>query len=153
VVAGCGGNGTASTVPPANASGQTATVSVANEGNLGKILVNRAGRTLYLFQKDSGSTSACTGACAAAWPPLRSSGRLTAGAGLRGDELGMSSRSDGKPQVTYNGRPLYLFSGDNKAGDTNGEGSTAFGAGWFALTAAGNKVAGSPSSSGGSSGY
>jgi predicted lipoprotein with Yx(FWY)xxD motif len=65
----------------------------------------------------------------------------------------MSSRSDGKPQVTYNGRPLYLFSGDNKAGDTNGEGSTAFGAGWFALTAAGNKVAGSPSSSGGSSGY
>jgi hypothetical protein len=64
--------------------------------------------------------------------------------------VGTTARSDGKPQVTYNGRPLYLFVGDKKAGDTNGQGLTAFGGGWFALSSAGNQV--STPSSGGSGG-
>src|SRR6266576_3195260 len=86
VVAGCGGGGgggggaSASTTPPKTASGAPATVAVAKTG-VGKVLVDSQGRTLYLFQKDSGTTSACTGACASAWPPLRANGKPTVGGG------------------------------------------------------------------------
>jgi predicted lipoprotein with Yx(FWY)xxD motif len=156
-IAGCGGSSNAATVPPKTANGHAATISLANEGNLGKILVDSKGHTLYLFQKDSGTTSTCTGACASAWPPLRASGKPVVGAGLTASKVATSARSDGKPQVTYNGHPLYLFQGDHKPGDTTGEGSTAFGAGWFAVSSAGNKVSGSSTSSsptsGGGSGY
>jgi predicted lipoprotein with Yx(FWY)xxD motif len=157
-VAGCGGGGgggsaaSAASTAPKTASGQPATVGAANEGNLGTVLVDSEGRTLYLFQKDSGTQSACFGACASAWPPLRATGTPTVGDGANASLVGTTPRSDGKPQVTYNGHPLYLFSGDQKPGDTNGEGSTAFGGGWFALDAAGNQVSGQASSSSSSSG-
>ncbi|HEX8857464.1 MAG TPA: hypothetical protein VF752_17870 [Thermoleophilaceae bacterium] len=152
--AGCGGGGggaaTASS-PPTTASGHAATVSGANEGSLGKILVDSRGHTLYLFKKDSGAKSACFGACATNWPPLRSSRKPTVGAGASASKVGTIRRSDGKPQVTYNRHPLYRFVGDKKPGDTNGQGLTAFGGSWFALTAAGNQVSGqgSAGSSGG----
>jgi Secreted repeat of unknown function len=61
-----------------------------------------------------------------------------------------TSRADGKPQVTYNGHPLYLYEGDQKPGDTNGQGLTAFGAAWYALSPAGDQVSGTAASSGGS---
>jgi predicted lipoprotein with Yx(FWY)xxD motif len=148
-LAGCGGSGgSASASPPKTASGGSATVGVANSG-LGKILVNSQGRTLYLFQKDVGTKSSCFGACATNWPPLRSNGKATAGSGADASLLGTTMRSDGKPQVTYNGHPLYLFKGDSKAGDTSGEGINAFGGSWYALSAAGDQVSGTPSSSGG----
>jgi predicted lipoprotein with Yx(FWY)xxD motif len=157
-VAACGGGATASTSPPKTASGQPASIGVANSG-LGKILVDSQGRTLYLFQKDSGTTSACAGACAGAWPPLRANGKPTVGSGATASMVGTSTRSDGKPQVTYNGHPLYRYQGDQKPGDTNGQGVTAFGAAWFALSPAGAQVSvkpsdsGSGSSSGGRGGY
>jgi predicted lipoprotein with Yx(FWY)xxD motif len=147
-LAGCGGGSKAS--PPAapkTANGAPATVGVANVG-LGKILVNSHGRTLYLFQKDSGGTSACYGACAVNWPPLRASGKPTLGSGADRSLVGTTARSDGKPQVTYNGHPLYLFSGDAKAGDTNGEGVRTFGGTWYAVSPAGNQVVGSAPSTG-----
>jgi predicted lipoprotein with Yx(FWY)xxD motif len=147
--AACGGGGqSASAARPTTGSGAPATLGVAN-GNLGRTLVNSQGRTLYLFQKDSGMTSACTGACATNWPPLRVNGKLTEGSGADPALVGTITRSDGKPQVTYNGHPLYLFAGDQKAGDTNGEGVNAFGGSWFALDSAGNQVSGGGSSSGG----
>jgi predicted lipoprotein with Yx(FWY)xxD motif len=160
-VAGCGGSsnnggGSASAAPPKTASGRTATVGVDNNSNLGKILVDSQGRTLYLFKKDSGTKSACSGACATAWPPLRTSGKPTVGSGAKASMVGTSTRSDGKPQVTYNGHPLYLYQGDSKAGDANGQGLTAFGGGWFALSPAGSQVSGNASSSsggGGGNGY
>ena len=116
---------------------------------LGKILVNSQGRTLYLFKKDSGRKSACTGACAKAWPPLRASGKPTAGRGVSASKLGTIKRSDGKPQVTYKGHPVYTFVKDTKAGQTNGEGLTAFGASWFVLSPAGNQVSSHASHPGG----
>jgi predicted lipoprotein with Yx(FWY)xxD motif len=156
-LAACGGGGgnpaSAASTPPKAAGGQTATVGVASAGSLGKVLVDSSGRTLYLFQKDSGTTSACTGACAAAWPPLRASGKPAVGAGLSASKVGKSPRSDGKAQVTYNGHPLYRFQGDKQAGDTNGQGISAFGGGWFALSSAGDMVSGSSSTSGGGGGY
>ena len=155
VVAGCGSSASsstsgsnASTPPPKTTSGASATVGVASTG-LGKTLVDAQGRTLYLFKKDSGTTSACTGACASAWPPVRANGKPTAGTGATASLLGTTARSDGAPQVTYNGHPLYLFVMDKKPGDTNGQGVTAFGAAWFALSASGNQVSGSASKSGG----
>ena len=148
-VAGCGGGASAA---PKTANGQPATVGVA-DSDLGKILVNSEGHTLYLFQKDSGTESACTGACAASWPPLRATGMPTVGSGASASLVGTTTRSDGNPQVTYNGHPLYLYAGDNEAGDTNGQGSTAFGGGWFALSPAGDEVSGQGSNSGGGYGY
>jgi predicted lipoprotein with Yx(FWY)xxD motif len=111
---------------------------VASSG-LGQILVDSQGRTLYLFQKDSGTTSACTGTCAAAWPPLRATGQPTA-SGANAALLGTTPRSDGGPQVTYNGHPIYVFVKDLQPAETNGEGVNAFGASWFALTPAGNPI-------------
>jgi len=149
-LAGCGGGGNkASTTPvaPKTANGAPATVGVANVG-LGKILVNSRGRTLYLFQKDSGTTSACSGACAVNWPPLRASGKPTLGSGANSSLVGTTTRSDGRPQVTYNGHPLYLFSGDVTAGDTNGEGANAFGGLWYAVSPAGNQVVAAAPSTG-----
>jgi len=150
--AGCGSSSPTSTATAKAAGGGSATVSVANTG-LGKILVDSQGRTLYLFQKDTGSKSTCSGGCAAAWPPLRSSGKPTAGGGAKASLLGTTPRSDGKPQVTYNGHPLYGFQGDSKAGDTTGQGNPGFGAPWYVLSPTGNAITSAASSSGGGNGY
>ena len=152
-LAACGGSDSADTAaPPKTDNGKPATVGVADNGDLGKILDDTDGRTLYLFAKDSGTKSACTGECASAWPPLRASGKPTVGDGANASSLGTTPRSDGKPQVTYNGHPLYTYSGDQAAGETNGQGLNAFGGAWFALSPAGNKVSGT-GSNGGATGY
>jgi predicted lipoprotein with Yx(FWY)xxD motif len=160
-LASCGGgnnDATAATGPPKTANGRPATVGVANSG-LGKILVDSQGRTLYLFTKDAGTKSACFGACAGDWPPLRADGKPAVGSGASASMVGTTTRSDGKPQVTFDGHPLYLYEGDQKPGDTNGQGITAFGAPWYTLSPAGSQVSGQPSSSGagsssgGGSGY
>jgi predicted lipoprotein with Yx(FWY)xxD motif len=140
-LAGCGGDVTGPAASSTPSTGRPATVGTATDGSLGKILVDSQGRTLYLFQKDSGTTSACDGACASFWPPLRVSGKPTIGGGANTWLVSTAARSDGQPQVTYGGHPLYLYQGDQKPGDTGGQGVTAFGGGWFALSPAGNLVA------------
>jgi predicted lipoprotein with Yx(FWY)xxD motif len=150
-VAGCGGDdsGDASAAtPPKTTGGKTATLGVTNT-NLGHVLVNSRGITLYLFKKDTGTKSTCFGPCAGVWPPQRVSGKPTVGAGIDASKVGTTPRSDGKPQLTYNGHPLYLYQGDSKPGDTSGEGLNTFGAAWFALSPAGNQVSGQPSGGGG----
>ena len=152
-LAACGGSdASGSAAPPTTANGRPATIGVAN-GGLGNVLVNSQGRTLYLFQKDSGTTSACAGECVNEWPPLRANGKLTEGSGASASLAGTSMRSDGTQQVTYNGHPLYLFEGDKKPGDTNGEGVNAFGGNWYALSAAGTQVSSSSNSGGSGYGY
>jgi predicted lipoprotein with Yx(FWY)xxD motif len=152
-VAACGGGSTTATAArtaPTTPGGAPATIGVANAGSLGKILVDSKGRTLYLFQKDSGTRSACTGACAASWPPLRGSAKPVVGAGASASMVTTVRRSDGASQVVYHGHPLYLFSGDKNPGDTNGQGVTAFGGAWYAVSPAGNMVTGAGSGSSGS---
>lgn len=107
---------------------------------LGKILVDSGGRTLYLFRKDTGGKSKCSGTCAVNWPPLLASGRPVAGSGIKASELGTTRRSDGRTQVVYNHHPLYRFVGDTKPGNTIGQGLTAFGARWFVVSPAGNQI-------------
>jgi predicted lipoprotein with Yx(FWY)xxD motif len=98
--------------------------------------------------------SACSGACASLWPPVRANGKPSVGDGANASQVGTTTRSDGAPQVTYNGHPLYLYQGDQKPGDTSGQGLSAFGAAWYALSPARNQITGQASSSGGGgSGY
>lgn len=125
-------------VAPAQAG---ATVGVASN-KLGQILVDGKGFTLYLFEADTTTKSTCSGDCAANWPPLITNGTPMAAGAATQAMLGTTMRSDGTTQVTYNGHPLYHFVSDTNAGDTHGQGLTAFGAGWDVLSPAGNKIEG-----------
>lgn len=146
-VAGCGGSSddlqTASdgapspTAPTKSSSG--ASVGLASS-KLGKILVDGQSRTLYLWEADTGPVSTCAGACASAWPPLTTEGQPVAGAGVSASKLGTTKRHDGTTEVTYNGHPLYTFSGDSAPGQTAGQGSDGFGAEWYVLSATGNAI-------------
>ena len=117
----------------------SATIS-ASGSSLGQILVDGNGKTLYLFEADTSTKSTCSGACAQAWPPLTTTGAPKAAGNVSPSLLGTTTRTDGTVQVTYNSHPLYHFVSDSKPGDTNGEGSTAFGAGWDVLSPAGDKI-------------
>jgi len=127
------------TAAPYGTSARSATVKVAHS-HLGKILVDSRGRTLYLLGSDRTRKSTCFGACAQAWPPLRASRKPAVGKGLNASKVGTIKRSDGKPQVTYNGHPLYRFVKDTKAGQTNGQGIVAFGGRWSVVSPAGRAV-------------
>jgi predicted lipoprotein with Yx(FWY)xxD motif len=106
----------------------------------GQFLADGDGRTLYVFEADKSSTSTCTGACAAAWPPVTASAVPMAGGGVSQSLLGTTKRTDGTDQVTYHGHPLYYFAADTGSGMAKGQGSTAFGAGWYVLNAKGSKI-------------
>jgi predicted lipoprotein with Yx(FWY)xxD motif len=142
-----GGNNATAATPPPKATSAPPAVRVANT-HLGKILVDSKGQTLYLFTKDSTGKSACSGMCATFWPPLQAGGNPAVGRGAKASLIGTIKRSDGTSQVTYHGHPLYGFAKDMKPGDVNGEGVTAFGGSWFAVSPAGNRV--SPPSKGSS---
>jgi predicted lipoprotein with Yx(FWY)xxD motif len=119
----------------------TASVSLhAISGIPDRALAGSGGRTLYLFEADRNGTSACTAACAAAWPPDTVTGTPQAGSGVNQALLGTVRRPDGTTQVTYNGHPLYYFTGDTGAGTAHGQGSKAFGAGWYVVSASGAKI-------------
>jgi len=150
-LAGCGGS-TDTPTPPKTAGGSPATIGVASNGNLGKILVDSKGDTVYLFQKDTGTKSACTGECATNWPPVRTTGKPIVGSGLTAAKLGTTPRSDGDAQVTYAGHPLYRYQGDSKPGNANGQGINAYGAQWFVLSSSGAAVT-TGGGSGGGYGY
>jgi predicted lipoprotein with Yx(FWY)xxD motif len=122
-----------------SATRANATVSL-RKTTLGLILVNSRSHTIYLFAKDRNGKSACNGSCAKFWPPLLSRGKPTAGSGVRASLLGTTRRSDGSSQVTYNKHPLYTYALDKRAGQTRGEGNSAFGAKWYAVSAAGKAV-------------
>ena len=119
--------------PPAKPKVAVAVVKVTNTPDLGKVIVDSKGMTLYDFHKDKGTTSACYGECAVAWPPLLTSGEPKAQGGAEQSLLGTTKRKDGTVQVTYNGHPVYGFVEDKKPGETNGNDFDGFGAQWYAL--------------------
>ena len=151
-VAACSSTATSSTTasPAAtNASSAAATAQAAGTASVslraisgvpGKALVGSNGRTLYLFEADKKGTSACTGACAAAWPPDIVTAQPQAGSGLNSALLGTITRPDGTMQVTYNGHPLYYFTADAAGGTAHGQGVKAFGAEWYVINASGSKI-------------
>jgi predicted lipoprotein with Yx(FWY)xxD motif len=128
----------------------------------GSFLTNSAGRAIYLFMADSSGKSNCSGACAAAWPPVIATGQPTAAGGVQASDLSTITRSDGTKQVTYDGHPLYYFQGDTGAGTDKGQGLTNFGAAWWLVAPSGSSITtavtiggsgGSSSPSSGGGGY
>lgn len=100
-----------------------ANVTVAvGSSELGDILVDADGMTLYVFFADTEGQSTCEGDCAAAWPPLTVEGNPVAGDGVDAGLLGTTERADGSTQVTVDGQPLYTYGGDETEGDTTGQG-------------------------------
>ena len=133
----------ASSTPAAAAPTAGAAALTLRHTSLGTILTDGRGFTLYAFEADMGTKSACSGACAAAWPPATTSAaHFTVTGGAAKSLVGETTRADGQRQLTYAGHPLYRFSGDGTPGSTNGQGSEAFGAPWDVLTAAGTEVTG-----------
>jgi predicted lipoprotein with Yx(FWY)xxD motif len=156
LAAGCGGSSTATPAgnashpashpashaasPSASSPGGTAVSLHSVSGIPGQVLVGPNGRTLYLFEADKNGKSACSGACAQAWPPETVTGTPKAQAGAKQSMLGTTKRSDGTTQVTYDGHPLYYYAGDTAAGSAHGEGLKQFGAEWYVVSASGKKV-------------
>ena len=145
LAAACSSAATASpgSAPAAGSSGSssaTGTVITTQAGSAGTFLTTGSGRTVYLWAKDGMNMSACSGACAAAWPPVPATGVLTAAGGVQMSDLGTITRAGGIKQVTYDGHPLYYFVGDSAAGQTNGQGSDNFGAKWWLVAPSGAKI-------------
>jgi predicted lipoprotein with Yx(FWY)xxD motif len=140
------GNGGSS---PASASRATASIDAATVQGVGRVLENSRGFTLYHRTTDTPGKSTCTGSCAASWPPvLADGGAAPSGMGLPGS-LSTISRPDGGRQVTYNGMPLYTYSGDAAPGEANGQGIDNV---WFAVTPNGSSSVGAAGSTGSSAG-
>ncbi|HEY7331578.1 MAG TPA: hypothetical protein VH859_01320 [Candidatus Limnocylindria bacterium] len=112
-----------------------ASVLVASS-DLGEILTDAEGNTIYYFANDSEDTSTCAGDCLANWPPVPAEGSPTAGDGVDAT-LGTAEATDGTTMLTVNGFPAYYFSGDGAAGDTNGQG---VGGVWFVFGADGEPI-------------
>ena len=159
LVAACGNSGTTNagsssaggSASSAAGGSKSATVET-HSGPLGTYLTDGSGRTVYLFAKDHGMQSSCSGPCASVWPPLVAKGTLTASGGAKTSMLATVTRSDGSKQVTYHGHPLYYFASDTSAGSTSGEGVNNYGAKWWVVSPAGASITKASGSSSGSSG-
>ena len=122
-LAACGGAGSDSGASSPGAD--TATVSVEELGDSGRVLVDSAGKALYAADEEADSSVVCTGACTSFWMPLTIHGRAPSGNSLPG-ELGVVERGDGTRQVTFDGKRLYTFVED-EPGEVTGDGfSDAF---------------------------
>ncbi|WP_156254234.1 hypothetical protein [Pseudactinotalea terrae] len=117
-----------------SAPGEATMLGVASS-DVGDIVVDGTGMTLYMFTQDSEGMSACSGDCLAAWPPLE--GEPSAGEGVDESLLGSIERDDGSTQATYGGWPLYYFAQDAQPGDLTGQGVNEV---WYALSPAGEPI-------------
>lgn len=115
---------------------EESTVTVG-DSDLGEIVVDGEGATLYVFLADQGGESTCYDDCEANWPPLTVDGEPVAGEGVDGSLLGTAPREDGSSQVTLDGQPLYYFAADEAVGDTNGQG---VGDVWFVVSPDGEPI-------------
>jgi len=128
------GNRYSSTTTGNDTAVGAAEVGTGEISDLGTVLVDTKGHTLYLLKSDQGTTSSCTGSCNDIWPALTSEGAPTAGDAVDASKLTAVQQTGGVNQVAYNGHLLHTYSGDQAPGDANGQG---FGNVWFAVTPAG----------------
>lgn len=144
ILAGCGSTSPTarSTVTPSG-SVPAAQVSTTS-GSLGVFLVDEKGQTLYMFDGDPEGSSGCYDACAAAWPPLATTGDPTAAGDAVAKELSISTRTDGITQVLYGGHPLYTYAQDGAPGQTTGQGLTQQGGMWWVVGIDGTPIKSPP---------
>jgi predicted lipoprotein with Yx(FWY)xxD motif len=121
--------------PSETTSGEV-TVAVA-ESDLGEILVDGEGRTLYAFTDDTAGEPTCSGDCAAAWPALTVDGEIAVGEGLDDSDFSTVDSPEGGTQVKVGDWPLYYFAQDAAAGDVNGQG---VGGKWFVVSPSGELI-------------
>jgi predicted lipoprotein with Yx(FWY)xxD motif len=148
LTAACSSSGSSSSSAPATPAGGSAAAAAAGSGlvittksgSAGAFLTDGSGRAVYLWMKDGKDSSACSGACAGAWPPVTTTGAVTASGGVNNAVLSTITRSGGAKQVVYDGHPLYYFSGDSGPGQVNGQGSDGFGAQWWLVDPAGTSI-------------
>lgn len=134
-VAGCGSSAEAgtsteasagSTAPAATKSAPSVTIGTYKTPEDGTLITGADNRTLYVFKPDEKSTTAheksstCNGPCAKVWPPVLSAGTPAVAGEAKASLIGLTTRSDGTKQVTYNGLPLYYYTADAKAGQSVG---------------------------------
>ncbi len=119
----------------ANARASSAVIKTMHTSE-GTVLVNAHGFTLYWFARDTPAKSRCNGSCATYWPPVI--GKPVAAAGtVLPHGFGTIKRADGQTQATYDGHPLYTYTGDTAAGQLNGNGLNASGGLWWAVSPSG----------------
>ncbi len=130
----------------AGAPAAAASLKVAQDAKHGAILTNADGLTLYVFTQDSAGKSVCNDTCAQTWPPLVTTSAAAPEVDGASGDFSLVTREDGKKQIALNGRPLYTYAADKKAGDVSGEG---VGGVWFVAKANGEApaAAATPSSS------
>jgi len=125
----------------AHSAGATrAAALTAHSSRYGKILFDGRGRVLYLFARDRGGRSSCSGECAKAWPPFLTKGAPRTLSGVNGKLLGTTRRGDGTVQVTYAKHPLYYFKEDTKPGQIKCQNVSNFGGLWLVVTPSGKPV-------------
>ena len=129
VVAACGGDD--------DAGGDDASGLTVSSSELGEILIDADGMTLYLFVPDQAGESTCYDQCEDNWPPLYDDELGDVGGDVDEGLLGTADRTDGTVQLTYNGWPLYRFAADAAAGDTNGQGVNEV---WWVVSPAGTAI-------------
>lgn len=105
----------------------------------GRVVADAKGEAFYLFDKEDGPRSECYGACAAAWPPVLTSGKPRAGKGVKASLLGTTKRKNGKLQVTYAGQPLYYYV-DDTPGNILCQNVDEFGGLWLVVKPDGSPV-------------
>ena len=130
-------SGTTSAAEPEASQPTEATINIATDPKLGKILVDGKGLTLYMFTKDTPDKATCTGGCAKAWPPLLTLGSPKLGPGVDSSMIGSATLPDGSKIVTYNHMPLYYFIQDKVPGDVKGQDN---GNVWFVVSPDGKAV-------------
>jgi predicted lipoprotein with Yx(FWY)xxD motif len=118
----------------------SATVISTKSSSGGAFLTNGSGRAVYLWVKDGKDQSVCTGACASTWPPVTTTGPVSAAGSAVSADLGTITRPGGTKQVTYDGHPLYYYVGDTGSGTVNGQGSNGYGAYWWILAPSGAPI-------------
>jgi predicted lipoprotein with Yx(FWY)xxD motif len=147
----CGGSsgGTASTTGSGGGGGAKAGVVHTAKGPLGTILVDGTGMTIYLFAPDKPGKSVCNGSCATYWPPVPAPATEPSSLPGVSGKVGTTTRDDGSTQLTVAGHPLYTYSGDQKAGQTEGQNLDINGGLWTVVAADGSSVTTSPGGTGG----
>ncbi|HEY4846082.1 MAG TPA: hypothetical protein VII89_10335 [Candidatus Dormibacteraeota bacterium] len=120
---------------PAPTPAAPASVVAMQNAQLGTILTNPQGRTLYYFLPERGGKIVCSSsACTTYWPPSLGAGGNPTGSGGVTGPLGLVTRAGGAQQITYSSWPLYTFAGDSAAGQTSGQGIVGFGGKWLVAT-------------------
>ena len=132
LAAGCSSSVTAA---HPDGGGPKVTIEARNIAGVGTVLVTTKGYALYMFQPDNQRSVTCTGACAGTWPPIKvpDNGSPAGGAGVKSALLGTDPDPEGGHVLTYNGWPLYTYTGDTQPGQATGQAIDLNGGEWYVL--------------------